>query len=392
MSWCDNARVSPRVSGGSSSRRRILFVVPPGYGHLFPIVPLAWAFRAAGHDVRIATGGIAINAAVRAGLAVVDVTAPGVDLAAIQRRHSDSFRQRFPPKAGDPVPPRESIFPEWCDAMADGVVAETRAFEPHLLIYTPEAMSALVASSCLQVPAVFFGLGLAHTPSLMQQRGAALDAACARHGVTALASPVAWIDLCPPSLKQTPADGLPMRYIQFNGGRTEPIGAVSGRPRIAVTLGTIVPFVCGLSPLKSIVDAAPGVDATFELAYSYTGTHELGPLPDNVHASPWIALDALLERAVAAIHHGGFGTTLACLAQGLPQLVLPQGTDQYYNAESMARIGAALVPEDLQVTRELLERLITDRSLRSAAERIASEIAAMPSPADVVPQLVTIIR
>jgi len=34
---------------------RFLFSTLPGLGHFFPIVPLAWAARAAGHDVLIAT-------------------------------------------------------------------------------------------------------------------------------------------------------------------------------------------------------------------------------------------------------------------------------------------------------------------------------------------------
>lgn len=34
---------------------RLLFTTAPLRGHLFPLVPLAWAARAAGHEVLVAT-------------------------------------------------------------------------------------------------------------------------------------------------------------------------------------------------------------------------------------------------------------------------------------------------------------------------------------------------
>jgi hypothetical protein len=36
---------------------RALFVAGPGVGHVFPMVPLAWALRGRGHDVLVATAG-----------------------------------------------------------------------------------------------------------------------------------------------------------------------------------------------------------------------------------------------------------------------------------------------------------------------------------------------
>ena len=34
---------------------RALFLAAPGIGHAFPMVPLAWALRSAGHEVAVAT-------------------------------------------------------------------------------------------------------------------------------------------------------------------------------------------------------------------------------------------------------------------------------------------------------------------------------------------------
>lgn len=58
----------------------------------------------------------------------------------------------------------------------------------------------------------------------------------------------------------------------------------------------------------------------------------------------------LLPQCSMAIHHGGSGTTAACLRIGIPQIICPFVLDQYYWAERMAWLGVApqpLKPEDL---------------------------------------------
>ncbi|MEK8174918.1 hypothetical protein NKH77_55195 [Streptomyces sp. M19] len=40
---------------------RVLFVGPPFFGLLYPMVPLAHALRAGGHDVLVATCGAAVG-------------------------------------------------------------------------------------------------------------------------------------------------------------------------------------------------------------------------------------------------------------------------------------------------------------------------------------------
>ena len=42
----------------------------------------------------------------------------------------------------------------------------------------------------------------------------------------------------------------------------------------------------------------------------------------------------------AVVTHGGSGTTLGALAHGLPLLVVPQGADQYANADAVVAAGA----------------------------------------------------
>ena len=53
---------------------RALFVASPLTGHVLPLIPLATAFREAGHEVLMATGADGVDAAARAGIPARDVT------------------------------------------------------------------------------------------------------------------------------------------------------------------------------------------------------------------------------------------------------------------------------------------------------------------------------
>jgi EryCIII-like glycosyltransferase len=56
---------------------------------------------------------------------------------------------------------------------------------------------------------------------------------------------------------------------------------------------------------------------------------QLGPLPASVHAHPSVPLTAALPQCAAIVHHGGAGTCLAALTAGAPQVIIPQGADQF---------------------------------------------------------------
>ncbi|HWD78533.1 MAG TPA: nucleotide disphospho-sugar-binding domain-containing protein, partial [Kribbella sp.] len=75
----------------------------------------------------------------------------------------------------------------------------------------------------------------------------------------------------------------------------------------------------------------------------------------------------------------------------LPQLVLPQGGDQFANSEAVAESGAGarLTPDEVtaEVITDRVAGLLKDSSVHDAARAVAAEIAAMPSPAEAVPAL-----
>jgi UDP:flavonoid glycosyltransferase YjiC (YdhE family) len=79
------------------------------------------------------------------------------------------------------------------------------------------------------------------------------------------------------------------------------------------------------------------------------------------------------------------------LSAGKPQLFLPQGADQFNNAEVLTAAGAArraLPPEQTaDFVFEQARALLADEPTQERARLLGEEIAAMPSPEDVARRL-----
>jgi UDP:flavonoid glycosyltransferase YjiC (YdhE family) len=98
-----------------------------------------------------------------------------------------------------------------------------------------------------------------------------------------------------------------------------------------------------------------------------------------------------MARADVVVHHGGSGTTLGALAAGVPQLVLPQGADQFANADVLVAAGAGLCLRAEELSADAITEhtriLLSHNDHRDAARTIAEEIATMPSPDEVARRL-----
>ena len=158
-----------------------------------------------------------------------------------------------------------------------------------------------------------------------------------------------------------------------------------------VTLGTVqnrlpllAPAVAALArlPVRVLVTVGPDGDPD-----------ALGPQPDHVHVERWVDQPRVLQHCDVVVSHAGSGTFLGALAEGLPQLCLPQAADQFRNSEGAARAGVAVVlhPEESSpdAIASAVGALLTDEALHRRARGVADEIAAMPSPDDVVERLLT---
>lgn len=364
---------------------RILFVTSPGIGHIFPSVPIAWALRSAGHDVLMATSGYH-DIAARAGLQVVD-TAPAVDFGQVF--------QGFFAEHGQPNTTSEDhaakLFATVSGKFVDHTVELAKYWRPDLVITTLMQGAGPLAAAVVGVPWVLHGISLAGSPETSKAIATEMAADYQRLGVD-YEAPTAFLDVSPPSLRQRESAGWSMRYVPYNGGAVlEPwLVRPRERPRITVTLGSVLPLMGGVKSLETFVASAGAVDAEFVLALDGADVSELGTLPENVRLVDWIPLGSLLHVCDAVIHHGGAGTTFTALDAGLPQLVLPQMADQPLNAAAVARSGAGAVVQSGDLDAGRLSGLLTDNGMISAAKRIAAEIAAQPTPMELVPKIVAL--
>lgn len=367
---------------------RVLITTSPGIGHLYPTVSTAWALRAAGHDVILATGGHHELAA-NAGLQAVD-TAPGVDFAKV-------FGEFFAARGGNPAATIEidfvaELFATVSAKFTDGTVELVRRWRPDLVVYTPMQAVGPLAAQLVGVPSIAHTIGIDQQVGVWMRRLAESFAAEYDRTGTEPVDPAAVLDVSPPSLRGPDAEGWNMRYVPFNGGAVLPswVLAERSRPMVTVTLGSVVPFMAGIGGLKPLVAGAAGIDADFVITLGGAQREDFGPLPDNVRLVDWVPLSALLAHSDAVIHHGGAGTTLTALDAGLPQLVLPHGADQFKNAEVIAKAGAGAVVQPADLDADRIAELIADVPMRTAAQGISAEMAGQPAPADLVPRIIAL--
>ena len=90
--------------------------------------------------------------------------------------------------------------------------------------------------------------------------------------------------------------------------------------------------------------------------------------------------------------HGGSGALLGATNAGVPMLAIPQGADQFLNAQRIVEtgIGLRLLPDELDpvAVDEAVVTLLEDRRYADCVGEVRSGIAEMPLPDEVVSELV----
>lgn len=274
--------------------------------------------------------------------------------------------------------------------------------KPDLVVHVSGNFGAFLAAKLTGVPSVWHGFGRnaygAMGPALPERLSAVADEAGVDFTLDAsLQGGRPTLDICPPSLQDKAflevAERIPLRPVPVSEPGELPVpvaGRERSRPLVYLTLGTVyggIPVlrkaIEGLAALETdvIVAAGPSVDIA-----------ALGRIPDRVQVLGWVPQAELLPHVDLVVHHGGSGTTLGALAAGVPQLVLPQGADQFGNAEAVEAVRAGAVIRPVELTAESVatktKRLLSDDAVRAAAQTVAAEIAAMPSPEATVDALV----
>ncbi len=376
----------------------IVFASLPAYGHLYPLLPLAAACADAGHEVTIAAGDPFLD---QLPVPTVYGFTQGTTLGELEQEVFTNHPELKDPAPGDFLGFPKALFGESCARRATPVLLELLdRVRPDLVIHEMTNIGAAVAADLRDVPAIAYGLGL-WNPFIAQLYEVALaDQAERWHSAGrtpgALGTfPGGYLDAIPPSMQNPgplPAARLPIRSVPWAPPGPVPawLDAPATRPRVYLTLGTVAYGAVDVLRRAVLETAAHDVDVL--VAVGPEGDPALlGELPTNVHTERFVPQAEVLTKVDVVVHHGGAGTTLGAVANGLPQLILPQGADQPFNAAAVQRVGAgrALTNEE-QVPGaigEAVGALLADGPERLAAKALGAELAAMPSPAEVAASL-----
>lgn len=370
---------------------KILFSGVPAYGHLLPLVPLATAAHAAGHSTALLTSE-GMRDALRQDLPDTPVLAAGPMPAAIFEEVARQFPGSDP--ARDPQPETVASFFAGArvDLTADEAIRQAREWEPDLIVAEATDFVGPLVASALGIPFSVLAFGPAVPPEFTEPMFAVAGERYRRRGLAPL-PPHNYIDPTPPSLQQpgwtAPANHLlfrsmPHRRITPTGHLLPPVP--SGKKRVLVTLGTVFSSVEAVEEIIGSIDLG-----TFDVVAT-AGIAPGESRPDDregVHFVGFVPLAELLPGVDLIVNSGGAGTVLASFSEALPMVVMPQGADQFINAASAASSGAAVVVSAPAEVGPALAALSEDPSYQRAVERVAAEMASMPTAGSVIDALVT---
>lgn len=378
---------------------RVLVATTAGAGHFSPLVPVARACAAAGHEVLVAAPESFRGTVESAGFihaAFADVQ-PEVMGQAFSRLPFLSYEQ------ANEVVIAEVFGRLDAQAALPGVSDIFDAWKPDLVLRDPcefaslavacrsgvaQAMVAIGVSAMTDAVADFVTEPLAELDALAGLTVGSCVAALA--GTETVTSVPAILDgqsggklhRYRDGAASTPGPGLPdpwgepdhpLVYVTF--------GSVAGSQGRFDDLYRTVLEVLADEPVRVLLTTGRGLDPA-----------ELGSVPDNAKVERWWAQTDVMPHAEVAVGHGGFGTTMNAIAAGVPQVIMPLfSLDQRLNAQQVEAVGAGLAlrrgAEDVGRIPQAVRTLLAGTSHREAAQEVAAQIAQLPPVAQMVPVL-----
>jgi len=362
-------------------------------------VPLARAFADDGHAVAFATSASFAGRVDAAGFGLLPAGISRDELEARVAPHRALLRTLpIPDRRVAAFAGRFGVIE--APAKLDALVRVLADWLPDLVVHDSADLAAPIAAAAAGVPSAHHAFGrsipvaclaaaAAETASLWAGVGLEPEPLCGLYRGT-------YVDLCPPSFQGdgVPA-GTPVEPIRplFPPARDETppawLQTLPDRPLVYVTLGTVFNEP---SRFATLLESLRDVECTAILTVGRDNDPaDLGPLPANVLVEPYVAQWFVLPHSSLVVAHGGSGSILATLAAGLPTLLVPQGADQFENADRCVELGAGLrlLPDEVTAASVLsaVRTLLREASFRASARDVAAEIEAMPHPREVARRL-----
>jgi glycosyltransferase (activator-dependent family) len=412
---------------------KVMFTCFATSTHYHTLVPMAWALRTAGHEVRVVSQPDLAGAITQSGLTAVmagsaswassDPWAPEL-LELIYQAGTDHVRyfdftgrdrrqwtwERLLGLENVMVAALYATMNS--ESMIDGSVAFARSWQPDLVIAETFTFAGAVAARvtgaaharmvwgpdiALRARQAFLAQARAQAPEHREDPTAEwLGRTLQRYGCQfdeEILTGQWTIDGTPPSGRlDLGLHTVSVRYVPYNGPAlvSDLVCTPPERPRGCLTFG-ITERETGrpVAALANILEAVAELDAEFIATLDTTQLGLATTVPDNVHLVDFVPLNDLLPTCSAIVHQGGGGTRATAEVHGVPQLILTDGWDSEVKAEHLTRVGAGLSLPMSELTvaelRDNIGRLLSEPSFGQCAERLQREVLAEPSPNDIVP-------
>jgi UDP:flavonoid glycosyltransferase YjiC (YdhE family) len=369
---------------------RVLVATVPGTGHIEPLLPIARRLHEQGDEVVWATAPDQCQYLEREAFAKVPVGPP-------MAQWMQQLAARTRGRPGDGVPqsrmalymlPRlfgEVGVPLMVDALLeharstkpDAVLFDSRCYVGPLVARAVGALPVQQAVTTLLPPEAEAAVSDAVTPLWRELKldtptfGGIFDGLTFSAWPASLDSGASYPEVTVHRL--APPPGPTPRPPWLDAWRAEQ----GSRPIVYATLGTAFGTT---QVLRTFVDGLAGDDFAVLLTVGFRGDPEaLGALPGNVRVERFVPQAAVLPICAGVVSHGGSGTALGALAHGLPQVLVPQGADQFINAHKLqgAGLGRALFPQAVtpDAVRAACREVLENGAYREKARRIQDEMA-----------------
>ncbi|WP_084734624.1 nucleotide disphospho-sugar-binding domain-containing protein [Actinophytocola xinjiangensis] len=402
---------------------RVQFVPFPAPSHYCLMVPLAWAFQNAGHDVRVVTAPNVVDTVTGTGLAVESYGEPAdlsLDIGAMTwlsrisgidsggTAHDDELRSLI-------LGP--FVMHYGSDALRETMaelIDKTRSWRPDLVVWDTFASQTMVAARLAGAASARLLWG--HDP-FGRMRGA-FNRRKARDGVEdsmeiLLSRMLAKYD-APFDERVVVGDFSINPLPMLDTGSTEPTVALRQlayshttqtpswlyepltRPRVCLTLGRSVRDIrdndnYGIA-VEDLFEAVTDLDLDVVATLTAGQVPDGVKVPDNVRLVDYVPIHTLMSTCSATIHHSGGTTMMAALWHKVPQVIIPpqKWGDPLLARKAADQGGAIVIPLD-ELTpgglREALLRVLDEPSFAEGMSRMHAATLTLPSPNDAVPIL-----
>jgi UDP:flavonoid glycosyltransferase YjiC (YdhE family) len=369
---------------------RVLFASTQGAGHFNPLVPFIDAALRRGHEVLVAGPSGLTPTVEKTGYPFWECADPLEE----EVRPVWDRTPTVSPEEANVLVVREIFARFDARAMMPRLQEAFEEWKPDLVLRDPNEYSSAVAADLYGVPHARVGINLAAVEEdALDIAAGAVDELRTSAGLSGdhdgeriRQSP--YLTVFPESLEY-PGEASPPHVLRFRDPSasevSEPLPNLWwGRegPLVHITFGSVaaaMPQAARVFPIA--IEAAADLPARVLLTVGRRGDPSaFDPLPPNVRVKQWVPHAAVVAVADVVVCHGGSGTVLGTLAAGLPQVVVPLFADQPYNAERVTAIGAGLaVAPRADSIRAAVTHLLDQGSFREASQRVAREMAGLPS-------------